>query len=42
MAWRLMFARVPEPVKFVVIWAALVLALVVMEIGSLLLVSLLD
>jgi len=37
-----MFARVPEPVKFVVIWAALVIALVAMEIGSLALVSLLD
>ena len=42
MVRRLMFARVPDPVKFVVIWAALVVALVAMEIGSLLLVSLLD
>ncbi|HEU5301029.1 MAG TPA: hypothetical protein VFW06_02195 [Acidimicrobiia bacterium] len=39
---RLMFARVPEPVKFVVIWAALVVALVAMEIGSLVFISLFD
>lgn len=37
-----MLAGAPEPVKFVVIWAALVLALVAVEIGSLLLVSLFD
>lgn len=42
MVRRLMFARVPEPVKFVVIWAALVVALVAMEIGSLVFISLFD
>ncbi len=37
-----MFTHVPETVKFVAIWAALVLALVAMEIGSLAFVSLFD